>query len=204
MKTYKEYLAESKRTFSYRVRIADCDMNPDLQEKIEVALAAFKLRDISKPKSMPITRYREFAALGPVGCHQFEIVLDYPCRPDQVQQTIANGTGIPVQRVFANDLMADEMQPDPTSQWQEGPILTKELPSVENAQDMVGEKRTLSLLAELGKEKYQGEQYKGVNDDILAKSMPAEKPAKVDTKIGTTSPLGSLKINNPDPRKGRK
>jgi hypothetical protein len=52
--------------------------------------------------------------------------------------------------------------------------------------DLVGAKYNMKFLQELGKEKHQGTQYKGVNDEILATSAPKpskEKPGKqVETK----------------------
>ena len=72
MKNFKEYLSESKKVFSFRVRIADCDMTPELSEKIETALRAFDLVAKGSAKSMPVSRRPEFANLGPVGCCQFE------------------------------------------------------------------------------------------------------------------------------------
>jgi hypothetical protein len=80
-----------------------------------------------------------------------------------------------------------------------------ELPS-NNGQDFVGDKKVASFLKELEKVKHAGEQHKGINDDILATSMPQEKAAKTTNDIpqGTKSAIGSVKMNNPDPRKGRK
>ena len=66
MKAFKAYLTESKRTYDFRVRIANCDLTSDLLDKIELGLKAFDLADITKPKSQPVTHCNEFAALGPV------------------------------------------------------------------------------------------------------------------------------------------
>ena len=53
-------------------------------------------------------------------------------------------------------------------------------------------------------ESHRGEQYKGVNDELLAKSSPEEKPAQKDDNIGTTSPIGSKSMKFVDPFKGQK
>jgi hypothetical protein len=47
----------------------------------------------------------------------------------------------------------------------------------ESAQDQVGDKKVLNFLKELGKISHKGDQVKGVNDAILAKSSPEEKNA---------------------------
>jgi hypothetical protein len=57
-------------------------------------------------------------------------------------------------------------------------VLTKvELPTTDG-QDHVGDKKVASFLKELEKAKHGGDQHKGINDEILAKSMPQEKAAK--------------------------
>lgn len=204
MKTYRDYLAESKKTFSYRVKVADCDLTPEIREKLESTLDAYQLINITKPKSMPITRYREFPTLGPVSCNQFEVEFNYPCLADQVRQTIHAGTGIPLQHIFVVDPAVDQMDADPVSNQEDGAVLGKDLPKSDgSAQDVVGDKHVSSLLKELGKDKYNGgEQYKGVNDDILAKSVPAEKAAKTSDQYpqNTTSVLGAHKVKTPSPK----
>ena len=79
-------------------------------------------------------------------------------------------------------------------------LLGKEYENNSN-QDKVGDKQVMSLLKDLQKSKNNGEQYKGVNDQLLAKSAPTEKASSVSDKIGNNSPLG--KVSNPDPRKGK-
>jgi hypothetical protein len=70
-------------------------------------------------------------------------------------------------------------------------------------QKLVGDKRNIDFLKELSQFKHEGEQYKGVNDELLSKSAPKEKMT-VDVNIGTTSPIGSKKTGkNVDPYKGR-
>ena len=71
------------------------------------------------------------------------------------------------------------------------------------AQDDVGLKKLASLLKELNKDKHGGIQYKGVNDEIQAKSAYKEKPAKFNTDlpVGDKSPMGNRKQSNP--RTGR-
>jgi len=194
MKTFKEYLTESKRSYSFRVKVADCDLDGDMLDKIEKAMSAYQLIDISKPKRMPIERVREFAKLGPVGREMFEISTAYPTIPPQIQQSIHTATGIPLDHIYVADLMSDEAEIDPVSDHEEAPILTKDYSGNDSAQSVVGLKRVDSLLKELGKEKHGGEQHKGVNDNILAKSVPAEKAATTSDKAPQNT-KGVLKHN---------
>jgi hypothetical protein len=206
MKPYKEYLAESKKTFTFRVRIADCDMTAEVNEKIETALQAFDLVEKSKVKSLPVSRRHEFANLGPVGCCQFEVTVNYPTIPDGIRNVISQGAGINAARIAVFVPGSEPEVFNAKSNTEDGPILNKEDLPTTDGQDHVGDKKVASFLKELEKVKHGGEQHKGTNDEILAKSIPQEKAAKTTNQIpqGTKSVIGSTKMNNPDPRKGRK
>jgi len=184
MKTFKTYLQESVKTYSFRVRLADCDCNAELMDKIEQALSAFKLVDITKPKSMPIARTNEFYKLGPVGRHSFDIGTAYPAIPTQIQQAIHNCCGVPMTHISVANAAADdqdaaaEAAPDHTDS---GKALLAD-PDLKqddnNAQDHVGLKKVDSLLKELEKNRAVLSQYKGINDEILANGESKETTAK--------------------------
>jgi hypothetical protein len=55
----------------------------------------------------------------------------------------------------------------------------------------------MSLLKELGKSKSVGEQKKGINDTILAKSVPTETLKDKPAKQNNTSAVGSKKVKLP-------
>jgi len=195
MKKFKDYLTESTKTYSFRVRLADCDCNGELMDKIEQALSAYKLSDITKPKSMPIARCNEFYNLGPVGRHQFEATTMYPANPPLVQQAIHNITGIPLTHIYVTTSSADEqdvLEELPTEAGGQALLSDPELKQADtNAQDHVGLKKIDSLLKELEKNRGTMTQYKGINDDILAKNEPKEKSAKTsaDAAQNNRSPV---------------
>jgi len=195
MKKFKDYLTESTKTYSFRVRLADCDCNGELMDKIEQALSAYKLSDITKPKSMPIARCNEFYKLGPVGRHQFEATTMYPAIPPLVQQAIHNSTGIPLTHIYVTTSSADEqdvLEELPTEAGGQALLSDPELKQADNnAQDHVGLKKIDSLLKDLEKNRGTMTQYKGINDDILAKNEPKEKSAKTsaDAAQNNRSPV---------------
>lgn len=178
MKNFKEYLVESKRTYDFRVRVADCELDSEQMAAIERGLKAFDLADISKPKSQPVAHTKEFANLGPVGRKQFEIKLNYPTTPAGVRQVIHQSSGIPAQYIVVKTTLEDQMPEDETSGDGSVNIGNNELKDQPGAQDHVGLKRVDSLLKELSANRHDPEQHKGVNDAILANSMPKEKDAK--------------------------
>lgn len=192
MKTFKTYLQESVRTYSFRVRLADCACDGEQMDKIEQALSAFKLVDITKPKSMPVARSEEFYKLGPVGRHTFDVVTAYPANPPQVQQAIHNCCGVPLSHIYVANLMGDQMEALPISTSEEGAVLANsEYPKSDGKeQEHVGLKKVDSLLKELEKNRGVASQYKGVNDEILAKDQAKESAPKT---------INSLPQNNRSP-----
>jgi len=207
MKAFKEYLVESKRTFDFRVRIADCDLTSDLLDKIERGLAAFDLADISKPKSQPVAHTIEFANLGAVGRQQFEIKLNYPATPESIRAVIHNSSGIPAGQIVVrtpleDGILAAHDATTPEESLRAGVDTYKD---DDNAQDHVGLKRVDNLLKELQKARSenQPQQVKNVNDSILAKDLHRGEKAKTTTDLpqGNTSPVNT---KNPDPRGKKK
>jgi len=209
MKTFKDYLTESKKTFGFRIKIADHTLDGETLDKIERGLSAFRLSDITKAQSQPITRYREFAKLGPVGCELFSVVTDYPAIPPQIQQEIHIATGIPLSHIYVSTGNHDDasVEDEPKSDKNESPLLdTEEMSTTVGGQEHVGLKKVESLLKELGREKNAGTQYKGVNDKILAKSAPDAGKAKtsIDSPAGNMSPVGSRQNKIPSPVRGKR
>ena len=53
MKNFQQYLAESERTYNYRIKIVG-DVAPDFVKQLEERLKQFDIVKISKPKSTPV------------------------------------------------------------------------------------------------------------------------------------------------------
>jgi hypothetical protein len=197
MKAFKDYLTEGKRAYPFRVRIADVDIDSDMLDRIERGLAQFELAEISKPKTQPVARTAEFQALGPVARTQFEVVLNYPTNPDGVRYAIHHACGIPpdniVVRYPGQDDLVDELEEMPKHTPSGNALLVDgELGDADtDHQEHVGEKRVFSLLKSLEATKHGAEQYKGVNDQLLAASAPGgDKPKTTsDDAQGNTSPV---------------
>ena len=195
MKAFKKYLAESHRTFDFRVRIADHELGDEVLDKIERGLAAFDLVDISKPKSQPIAVTREFHTLGPVARQQFEVKLNYPATAEAVRAVIHSSAGINpccivVRGTLEDEIVGSELHVHPEESLKPGEDNFKE---DDQAQEHVGLKRVDSLLKELQKNRSEPQQVKNVNDDILATSLPKEKAAKTTADIpqNNKSPVNS-------------
>ena len=204
MKTFKKYLTEHKRTYGFRVKIADYEINSDALDAIKQGLSGYAVVSVSKPKSTPIGKCNEFHKLGPVSREIFDAVTAYPAIPPQIQQAIHTATGIPLSHICVINPEQD-IEDDFVVRKSDQPLLTSPLEQEDaGAQDKVGQKHVDSFLKELEKSQGKMTQYKGVNDSVLAKDMPKEPAAKAIGSQNNTSPIGTNKSKLQPPRTGSK
>jgi len=199
MKSFKEYLTESKQTYDFKVKIAG-DCPKDCAKKIKEALTMYKVESCSAGKSMPIAEtYADFPTERNIGITVFDVCLAYPSTTDQVRSALGGALGVPVTHVKVRNMREEaEFALNHANDEKSGEsLLNKDHEDGAEAQNLVGDKHAMSLLKELGKHKKTTEQYTGVNDAILAKKSPSEKSAKADTKTNTKSPVGSRTVKVP-------
>ena len=194
MKSFKDYLIESKQTYDFKIKIAG-DCPEDCSSKIKEALSQYDCESCSSGKGTPIQESQvDFPELKNVEVTVFEACLNYPATSEQVRNLIAEKLGLS-QSVIRVRNPKEEAEKEVNDQEVEQ-VLGKDYPK-ENNQHLVGEKHKMSLLKELSKNKQHGEQYKGVNDKILAKKSPAEKTDKVEKQPVAKSPIGSSTVEKP-------
>lgn len=199
MKSFKEYLTESKKTYEFKVKIAG-DCPKDCAKTIKSALSQFHVESCSAGKSTPIQEHQsEFPEHKNVGMTIFDVCTTYPATTAQVRDSIAEHLGIALSKVrvrneaeerehalnHANDKLSGEA------------LLTKDYEK-SSGQDLVGEKHKMNFLQELGKNKHQGTEITGTNDVLLAKKAPVGKQEAQSTTSGAVSAIGSKKSKLPD------
>lgn len=203
MKSFKEYLTESKKVYEFKVKIAG-DCPDDCKDQIKQALSKYSVENCSDGHRTPIIEsHADFPDQKNVSVTMFDVCLAYPANSQQVAFEVMQKLKIPACCVKVRSIKEEEefelnhQNDEKTNEV----LLTKDYEKSSN-QDLVGEKQKMKLLKELSKMKNAGEQYKGINDKLLAKKAPSEKSAASKAeKSGTSSPLG--KVSNPDPRKGK-
>jgi hypothetical protein len=187
MKSFKEYLTESKKVYEFKIKIAgDCPKNCAAQLKL--ALTQFHVQSCSEGKSTPIQEHQsEFPEHKNVGMTIFDVCTSYPATTLQVRDMVAERLGIAQANVKVRNLAEEkEYEINHANDKRSGKaLLGTDFESTDN-QDLVGEEYKMNFLKELSKDKHQGTQVKGFNDEILASSAPKhvkEKPGKqVETK----------------------
>jgi hypothetical protein len=207
MKSFKEYLTESKKVYEFKVKVAG-PCPKDMPAHIKNALAPYKVESCSAGKSTPIQETQEeFPSLKHVELTVFDVTTAYPANSLQVASAIAECAKIPMLNLIVRTLAEQqEYNINHSNDQKSGASLLNADYEPSNHQDMVGEKHMMSFLQELSKEKHGGQEYTGVNDEILAKGQPKhvkETPGKqVQIKTKFTNLFD--KTTHVDPIKGTK
>lgn len=192
MKSFKEYLTESKKVYEFKVKIAG-ECPADCSTQIKSALSQFNVTSVSAGKRTPIQEQQaDFPEHKNIEMTVFNVATDYPATSPQVRDLLSSVLGKPLSKVkVATEAEEREHEINHVNDEPSGEaLLTKDdLGAIPGGQEVVGDKHTMSLLKELSKTKNAGDQYTGVNDEILASSAPKHskdtpsKQAKVKTKI---------------------
>lgn len=207
MKSFKQYLAESKKTYEFKVKIAG-ETTKDFAGMVKSALSPFELISCSAGKTSPIQeRQVDFPDERNVSVTYYDIATAYPATSAQVRDAIAEAARIPHSIIVVRTLAEEEeyvINHKYTTEFGE-PVIGHEYPASDN-KGMFGEENVMNFLKELSKVKHGGEQVTGYNDQILAKSTPKhvkETPGKqVDIKTKFVNLLN--KPTKVDPVKGVK
>ena len=181
MSTFKEYLSESVKTYEFKIKIAG-DLPEGFDKAMKTALMKYDCASISKGKRIPIQESPlDFPEMKNTHVTIFDVSCRYPVSTQTLteyladQLMIARG-GIRVRSTREEEIIEDNLEAMNRIGTSTEAILNKPY-ETESAQDQVGDKKVLNFLKELGKISHKGDQVKGVNDAILAKSSPEEKNA---------------------------
>ena len=189
MKSFTQYLTESTKTYSFKLKVAG-ELDEGAQQKLQDALQKFSVVNLSKGKRTPIREVAlDFPELENVSVTVWDVEIRYPTIQSVLEEYVSSALSIPLHCVKVRNLN------EPLEQYQEN--MTSETtevlndPTLEdvNGQELVGQSRVTGMLKDLIN--YKHTQYKGVNDDILAKSLPEEKAAEKLEDQASKSPIGS-------------
>lgn len=199
MKSFKEYLTESKKVYEFKIKLAHDVENA--AEKIKQALSKYNVESCKAVKRTPIQETQiDFPDHKNISVSIFDVATAYPANSAQVRAAVAETLGVTETCVkvrtpgeeaecalnHANDEKSGEA------------LLTKDYEAEDN-QKAVGNSRTMELLKELSKVRHELEQYKGVNDQLLADKVPSEKSkgSAVKEAKASKSPVGSSTVKKP-------
>lgn len=208
MRSFKEYLIETKEEAKYcfKIKIAG-DLPEHCEEAMESALKKYSIAKFTKTKTTPIqSKLKDFPTMENAEVHLFDVDLEYPTTSAVLTNYVAENTGISADRIKVRSLKEEEEAElnSENSEKETGKALLTQDYDKENNQNIVGEKHVSSFLKDIARARKESEpqQYKGVNDAILAKKAPKEKsPEQLKPAATAKSPLSA--VSNVDPRKGK-
>ena len=202
MTDFKQYLTESTKEYSYRIKIAG-DLSEDFATKLESILKKYDVKSLSKGKKTPIQEMPlDFPSLRNEAVTIFELTTMYPASVFEMHSHISDNM-----RVQPNCLVVRKPN-EPTEQYQADmnvkikefrsvlqDIEYKDAPKVK-ADEIYGDKANQSLLKELLKAR------KDFDAAQFAAKPKVEQEVQKNEgdKKNTGSALKPLK-GNPDPIK---
>jgi hypothetical protein len=179
MKSFTDYLIESKEANKYvfKLKVAG-DLPEHFEVTTETALKKYQVSKFAKTKTAPIqNKLVDFPAMENAQVTVFDIELEYPTTSTVLTNYISEHTGMSAQCIRVRSLKEEEEAElnaeNSASEKSEKALLTQDYEK-ENNQKVVGDKGVANFLKELSKtrKEHEPQQYKGVNDAILAKKAP--------------------------------
>lgn len=150
MKTLREYLAESKKTYAFKIGIAG-DLPEQMDTKLKAALEKYSVAEFKKTKTTPIQeKPLDFPQLTNTAVTFYEVSINYPTTEAVLEEYL--GSICDVDRshlIVRNPNSPVEAQKESKESEVYEPLLTKEHIDATSAQGDVGQSRIMDLLKEL-------------------------------------------------------
>tara|TARA_Y100000589_G_scaffold16785_2_gene13754 strand:- start:868 stop:1425 length:558 start_codon:yes stop_codon:yes gene_type:complete len=185
MKTFKEVLNESQKTYQFMIKIAG-ELPDGMNDKLETCLQKYQLVKLGPGKTTPITeRPLDFPQLQNMEVTIYEAEVAYPVTPNVLATYIASScdTDEKYVRVNAPGHDIDVLQ-EPASDEPYEAMLNTDYEAEDN-QELAGGNRVMDLLKELEDSRKEREV------DPTGGVKPGESQDIKDETQGAKSPIGS-------------
>jgi len=195
MKSFTEYLTESKRTYTFKVKVAG-ELTTEQEGSMRTLLDKFKVVDFVKTGVTPVQALPlDFPRIQNSQVSIYEVALDYPVTSSELTNYLGNGLRINEQNIVVRRPGEPSEQYQEPGEKREGALLND--PDYKEAgspkfEDYYGDKYNVSLI-------------KTLNDDLKAQNkargeqIPAAKADDILKNPGATS--NDLPQNNKSPIK---
>lgn len=152
MKSFEEYLVESRKTYNFKVGVAG-EIPENFENNLEQGLEKFGVINLSSGKRTPISeRPLDFPRLQNVEVTYYEAELRYPTTPQILEEYISQLCDVSRSHVIVrnpNDPLEDYQEERDNEVYE--PRLTKHEMEYEDGQHLAGQNRVMDLLQELEK-----------------------------------------------------
>jgi len=186
MKTLKDYLTESKKTYTFHIKVAG-SLAEGFEDKVKGGLAKFNCSKVAKSSETPIRPTAlDFPDLKNIEVTVFEAECDYPVTSQQIAVRVREVTGMPESHFRVRSL-GEDLQPYFDVENPSGDaLLNKELSDPEKirSKDYFGDDYNTSFLKNLAKESKARKKDEGQHVEY---KLPKHK----EDKAGAKSAVGS-------------
>ena len=183
MKSFTEYLTESKKTYAFNIKVAG-DVSKNFAEDLRGALGKFSIVNLTKGKRSPIQEVQlDFPELKNESVTVYELEIHYPTTPQVLEQYIADVCKCSKSHLCvrgANEHARTLEQEDFKKENAEA-LLTNSDMGGASAQDKVGDKYISSFLKDL----------QTASKDRAQKDQPKEKAPEAMPEGTSISLIGS-------------
>lgn len=152
MKSFKEFLTESAKTYKFKVRVAG-ELPEGFAERMKSNLSKYEVLNLSAGKTTPISeRPLDFPKLQNMEVTHYEVELKYPATSQVLAQYLVDNCSVTHDRLIVRadgeplELLQDKSAKDDKPY--EALLATEDMGG-ESAQDSVGDSRIMNLLKEL-------------------------------------------------------
>lgn len=200
MKSFKDYLTESKKTYEFKVKIAG-DLPASFGTNLKNALSKFNVESISKAKRTPIQESPiDFPGVKFSEVTVFDIAVSYPTNSPIVHEAIVNLLGCENKHVVVRTIGEEYETAINTQHLHKLETVTDKEASeallntpfeASDFQDLVGETQKMKFIQELNGAKHGMSEYTGVNDQLFTKT-PTEKTQTEQSSTTDKSGMGSV------------
>ena len=150
MRSFKELLTESKKTYEFKIGVAG-PLPEGFADRMETVLKKFNVSNMTAGKKTPIQeRPLDFPQLQNMEVTYFEVALEYPTTPQVLQEYLGNACTVDQSKIIVrntNDPREEYQDMDDSAPYEA--LLTKEDLGGTSAQDKVSGDRVMNLLKEL-------------------------------------------------------
>jgi len=152
MRSFKDILIESKKTYPFKIGVAG-ELPEGFVDHLETCLQKYGVEKMSQGKKTPIQeRPLDFPQLQNTEVTYFEIELNYPTTVQVLQEYIGNCCTIHQSHIIVRNPNEPQELYQQTKEAEEyQTLLTTEELGGESAQKSVGDNRVMDLLKELEK-----------------------------------------------------
>jgi len=202
MSTFTQYLAESTKSYDYKIKIVGASKDID-KNALETALQKFDLANMSAGKTTPImTQPLDFPMLSNEQVTIFDVTTNYPTTSREMKEYLSDIMRIPATHIVVrkpnepSEEYQTQMDVAKKSEYANKlhDIEYKDAPKV-NAEDFHSTKANMSLLKELLKDR------NAITHAEEDSSNKKEKELQDREEKGTPSPLSKASNPHPDPKR---